>query len=116
MRRNRTQYMDPIKRGTTPTLKFNHPYGPGILDLVECGYITFVQRGEVVFEKRFDDDSVQVAPQCILVDLNREETLQLTTADLCRAQILFDLKYGKVAESGIYKIPVHESLKGGEIR
>lgn len=115
MRRNQTHYMDPIRRGTTPTLKMKHPYDENILDLVEGGYITFVQRGEVVFEKRFDDDSVEVRPCVIMVDLTREETLQLTTVDLCRAQILFDLKYGKVAESGIYKIPVHESLKGGEI-
>lgn len=113
MRRNRTELLDPIRRGTTPTVILKHPYD---LDIVEGGYITFSQRGEVIFEKRFDDDCVEVLPRVIMVDLTREETLKLTTVDLCRAQMLFVMKHEKTAASGIYKIPVLEIMKGGEIR
>lgn len=113
MRRNQTKMMDPVRRGTTPTLIFDCPYDPFI---IEGGYVTFMQRGEFLFEKKFSDDCVTIETGKVLVDLTQEETLQLTTADVCSAQMRFVFKYEKTAASGIYKIPVLDVLKGGEIR
>lgn len=107
MRRNRTQMMDPIRRGTTPTLTLKYPYDPEIIEDVE---ISFEQRCKVVFKKSLDGGDVTMDPGRIFVDLTREETLQLTTVDLCRIQMLFFLKHGKTAASGIYKVPVLEIL------
>lgn len=112
MRRNLPQTMDPVRRGTTPTLVFCIPYDP---EIIVSGYITFSQRGFDLFEKRFPSESVTIEAGRLLVDLTQEETLQFTTADVCRAQIRFAFKYGKAGASGIYKIPVLGILKGGEI-
>ncbi len=111
MRRKSQPFMDPIRRGSTPTLIFPHHYD---LEIVVGGYIVFSQRGEFLFRKEFSEDSVTVDPQRVLVDLSRQETLKLTTVDVCRAQICFFLESEKAAQSGIYKIPVLETLEGGE--
>lgn len=111
MRRNKTEFMDPIRRGTTPTVVFAHPYP---LDIFRGVTIMFSQRGEALFKKTDKDECVTIDAKHVFVDLTREETLRLTTADLCRAQMLFVFKYEKTAASGIYKIPVLELLKGGE--
>lgn len=113
MRRHKEILLDPIRRGTTPTNIFCIPYPP---DILVGGFITYSQRGEAIFEKKFSDDCVTYEEGHLYVDLTQEETLLMTTADFCRAQIRFVLPDGKTASSGIYKIPVLGTLKGGEIR
>lgn len=101
-----------IRRGSTPTLTIRIPYRP---DIITGGYITFAQRGAVLFEKSFDDSNVNVGDFQIKVHLTQEETLGLTSVDTLKAQLRFILKYGQTAGSDMYEWPVDDVLKGGEI-
>lgn len=113
-RKRKPSMMDPIRRGTTPTIFFDMPYPT---EYIESGFITFKQRGELVFEKSFKDDCVEVREDNrISVELTQKETLLLTEVDVCSVQINFLLLENRTAASGIYKIPVLENLKGGEYK
>lgn len=101
-----------MRRGTTPTLKFNTPYAASLID---GGFVTFRQRGKMVIDKPLDDSSVTIEDNKISVDLSQAETLSLTIADDVDAQIRLVLKTGKRAASNVVHIPVFEILKDGEI-
>ena len=101
-----------MRRGTTPTLKFTTPYAAS---LIQGGFVTFVQRGSIVIEKSLSDKSVTISDQMISVELTQSETLLLTTADRCKAQVRVILSTGKRAASNVVEIPVCEILKEGEI-
>lgn len=112
MRKIPPPQMEPIRRGTTPTLRLDTPYPA---ELIRGGYITFSQRGSVLYEKKFDDEVVKVYDNLVSVELSQAETLVLTPVDVCKIQMRFIFKHGKTASSGVYKIPVEDTLKGGEI-
>ena len=101
-----------MRRGTTPTLKFDTPYAAALID---NGYITFKQRGQIVIDKPLDDANVTISDNSIIVELTQAETLSLTTADICKAQIRLILKSGKRVASSVAEFQVDEILKEGEI-
>ena len=107
MRRVLLPKMKPIRRGSSPTLHFDIPYRP---DLITGGYITFAQRGTVLFEKAFDDPSVELGDFFVEVDLTEKETLELTSYDTLKAQLRFIFKYGKTGGSDIFEYPVDDVL------
>ena len=105
-RKRRRSGMDPIRRGTTPTLFFEMPYP---MEYIEGGYMTFEQRGELLFEKTFQDTCVQVEDGRVSVELATEETLMLTEVEELRVQVMVCLIDGKTAVSGNYEIPVQDT-------
>ena len=103
--------MAPIRRGSTPSLLFKNPYSP---EIIVGGYLTFSQRGAVVFDKKMPEE-VQVLDGGLIVDLSQQETLQFTTVDVLKVQARFLFPEGKSAASGVWHIPILDTLKGGEI-
>lgn len=101
-----------MRRGTTPTLTFTTPYAA---DLIQAGFITFSQRGAIIADIPISDENVTVADNAISVELTQEQTLAMTTADTCKAQIRLLMESGKAAASNIVQIPVCAILKDGEI-
>lgn len=101
-----------MRRGTTPTLTFTTPYEAS---LISSGYITFKQRGAIVLDVPISDDSVTVEDNSIAITLSQEQTLAMTTADNCAAQIRLILGEGKAVASNIVEIPICAILKDGEI-
>lgn len=101
-----------MRRGTTPKLTFTTPYDA---DIIDHGFITFKQRGAIVFDVSLADESVTVADQSIAVQLTQEQTLALTTAAYCEVQIRAVLTSEKAVASNIVKIPICAILKDGEI-
>ena len=112
MRRRTSQIVADIRRGSTPTIRLPTPYEYSIID--DC-FITFEQRGEVVFEKRLSDPGVSFDTGYVQTELTQEETLKLTTADVLKVQARFVLSYGKRAASGLQVYSVSDILKEGEI-
>lgn len=101
-----------MRRGTTPTLTFTTPYAA---ELIKEGYVTFKQRGTIVLDVPISDESVTVTDGQVAIELSQEETLAMTTADICKAQVRLLLSSGKAVASNIVDIPVCEILKEGEI-
>lgn len=101
-----------MRRGTSPTLTFTTPYTQ---DEVESGYITFKQRGAIVIDVPLNDPSVTINDNSISVTLTQEQTLALTTADVCKIQIRALLTGGKAVASNIVQDTVCPILKDGEI-
>lgn len=101
-----------MRRGTSPTLTFTTPYTQ---DEVKSGYITFKQRGAIVIDVPLDDPSVTINDNSISVTLTQEQTLALTTADVCKIQIRALLTGGKAVASNIVQDTVCPILKDGEI-
>lgn len=101
-----------MRRGTTPTLTFTTPYAA---DLIQSGYITFEQRGTDILDVALSDPSVTVADNAISITLTQEQTLAMTTAAPCQAQIRAVLTSGKAVGSNIVLIPVCAILKEGVI-
>lgn len=101
-----------MRRGTTPTLTFTTPYEAA---MIESGYITFNQRGTTVLDLALDDPSVTITDNAISVTLTQEQTLAMTTAAPCEAQIRAILTSGKAVASNIVMIPICAILKDGEI-
>ena len=101
-----------MRRGTTPTLTFTTPYEAAI---VQSGYLTFKQRGTIVLDLPLSDSSITVADNAISVTLTQEQTLAMTTAAPCEAQIRAILTSGAAVASNIVDIPVCAILKEGEI-
>ena len=104
--------LEPIRRGSTPSLFFKTPYQA---EIIVDGYLTFSQRGSVVLEKRFTDGSVSVLDGGLIVDLTQAETLKLTPVDDCYVQARFVFVAGKTASADVWEIPVLDVMKGGEI-
>lgn len=101
-----------MRRGTTPTLTFTTPYAA---NLIEAGFITFKQRGAIVADIPISDGNVTVSNNAISVELTQEQTLAMTTADTCKAQIRLLMTSGAATASNIVEIPVCAILKDGEI-
>lgn len=101
-----------MRRGTTPTLTFTTPYEAA---LIQSGYITFNQRSATVLDLPLSDPSVTIADESISVNLTQEQTLAMTTAAPCEAQIRAILTSGKAVASNIVCIPICAILKDGEI-
>ncbi len=101
-----------MRRGTTPTLNFQTPYAA---ELVASGYITFKQRGQIVLDVPISDSSVTVSDNQVSISLSQEDTLAMTTADTCKAQLRLMLQSGKAVASNIVDIPICAILKEGEI-
>lgn len=101
-----------MRRGTTPTLTFSTPYAA---ELIASGYITFKQRGAIILDVPLSDNSVTIQDNAISIDLTQDQTLVMTTADECKAQIRAVLESGKAVASNIVEIPVCAILKEGEI-
>lgn len=101
-----------MRRGTTPTLTFTTPYEA---NLVESGYLTFQQRGTNVLDVPLSDPTITVADNAISITLTQEQTLSLTTAAPCAAQIRAVLASGAAVASNIVQIPICAILKDGEI-
>ena len=101
-----------MRRGTTPTLTFTTPYEAR---LIQSGYITFKQRGAVVLDIPLSDPSVAVEDEQISITLTQDQTLAMTTADVCRIQIRALLTSGKAVASNIVEDTVCPILKDGEI-
>jgi hypothetical protein len=101
-----------MRRGTTPTLTFTTPYAA---DLIQSGYISFMQRGEDVLDISLTDPAVTIEDESISVDLTQEQTLLFTTADTVKMQIRAKLTSGKAVASNIVEDCVCPILKEGEI-
>lgn len=101
-----------MRRGTSPTLTFTTPYTQ---DEVTSGYITFSQRGAIVIDVSLNDPSVTINDNSISVTLTQEQTLALTTVDVCKIQIRALLTGGKAVASTIVQDAVCPILKDGEI-
>lgn len=101
-----------MRRGTTPTLTFETPYAA---DLIQSGYISFMQRGTDVLDISLTDPAVTIGYEFISVDLTQEQTLLFTTADTVKIQIRAKLNSGKVVASNIVEDSVCPILKEGEI-
>lgn len=112
IRRTTTPTVGTIRRGTTSSIILPMPYEH---DYILDGFVTFVQRGAVVFEKPFSDENVTFDTGYIMVKLTQEDTLKLTTVDVVRAQARFVMKYGERAASGMAVYCVSDILKEGEI-
>lgn len=98
-----------IPRGTTPTNYFNVD-----LDLTEADaiYITYVQKGEVVFEKDISDITVEA--ERLSVKLTQEDTLKLDEGEI-EIQIRAKMSDGTVVASNIVKTTASRVLKDGVI-
>lgn len=101
-----------MRRGTTPTLTFTLPFQTS---LIRVGFVTFKQRGKIVLDKALDDSGVALVDKQIQVTLTQAETLAMTTADTCKAQVRAILADGQTLASEIVEFPVCEILKDGEI-
>lgn len=101
-----------MRRGTTPTLTFTTPYEAA---MVQSGYLTFKQRGAIVLDLPLSDPSITVEDNAISCTLTQENTLAMTTAAPCEAQIRAILASGSAVASNIVDIPVCAILKDGEI-
>lgn len=101
-----------MRRGTTPTLTFTTPYAA---DLIQSGYISFMQRGTDILDISLTDPAVTIADESISVDLNQEQTLLFTTVDTVKMQIRAKLTSGKAVASNIVSSKVFPILKEGEI-
>lgn len=112
MRRCNAGQTKTIYKGSTPSLLFRTPYSASI---ISGGFITFSQRGAVVFEKTINGPGVQISDNLIKVELTQDETLKLITADVCKIQIRVILSSGERLVSNVIGAKVGEILKGGEI-
>ena len=117
MKRTCRPMMETIRRGSTPTLFLDTPYP---VEIIIGGYVTIVQRGDVVIEKPFSDESVRLLEKedgttFIEVDLTQEETLMLTPVDTAKIQLRFGFESQRTAASGVYEYQVLDILKGGTI-
>ena len=117
MKRTCRPMMETIRRGSTPTLILNTPYPA---EIIIDGYVTILQRGEVVIDKPFSDDSVRLietveGTALVEVDLSQEETLMLTPVDTAKIQLRFGFECEKTGASGVYEYQVLDILKGGSI-
>lgn len=101
-----------MRRGTSPTLTFTTPYAA---ENILSGYITFEQRGAIVVDIALNDPNVTINDNSISVNLTQEQTLALTTADVCKIQIRALLIGGKAVASNIVQDTVCPILKDGEI-
>lgn len=101
-----------MRRGTTPTLTFTTPYEAA---MIQSGYLTFTQRGAIVLDLPLSDPSITIEDNAIKCTLTQENTLAMTTAAPCEAQIRAILQSGSAVASNIVDIPVCAILKEGEI-
>lgn len=104
-----------MRRGTTPKLTFTTPYAASLID---HGFITFKQRGQIVLDVPFDDESVTITDQAIAIELTQEQTLGFAASvemPYCEAQIRAVLTSEKAVASNIVRIPICAILKEGEI-
>lgn len=93
-------------RGTTPTLKFEMPFYPNVIETIS---IAFAQNGWLVFEKNAFD---RCHDYTIEVDLTENETLMLTDGVPLEIQIRCKVNDKKLA-SNIIKTDVKRILKDG---
>lgn len=103
-----------MRRGTTPTLTFTTPYEASIW-VLERSWITFEQRGMILFSIRLDDESVNVTDNAVTVTLTQEQTLSMTTADELSIQIRGIVGENKAVGSNVVQDTVCPILKDGEI-
>ena len=102
-----------MRRGSTPTLKFSHPY---LASQIEGGWLTMVQRGVIVLDKDLTEEGAAIKDYVIVVDLTEEETLRFSEAtNYCEAQIRLKLITGKRTSSKIVEVDVDAILKEGPI-
>jgi hypothetical protein len=103
-----------MRRGTTPTLTFTTPYEASLW-VLERSWITFEQRGMILFSIRLDDESVNVTDNAVTVTLTQEQTLSMTTADELSIQIRGIVGENKAVGSNVVQDIVCPILKDGEI-
>ncbi len=103
-----------MRRGTTPTLTFTTPYEASLW-VLERSWITFEQRGMILFSIRLDDESVNVTDNAVTVTLTQEQTLSMTTADELSIQIRGIVGENKAVGSNVVQDTVCPILKDGEI-
>ena len=103
-----------MRRGTTPNLTFTTPYEASLW-VLERSWITFKQRGMILFSIRLDDESVNVTDNAVTVTLTQEQTLSMTTADELSIQIRGIVGENKAVGSNVVQDTVCPILKDGEI-
>jgi len=109
-----------IYRGTTPIHIFSFPFTE---DKVEVLYITYFQKGKVIFEKTLDDVTFDEINSTIEVQITQEETLAFekytfldkTRDSLVLIQIRTKLVDGECWVSEVMKERVGDVLKDGII-
>lgn len=99
-----------IPKGCTGKNYFRFPY---MGDDVAAVYVTYVQNGNVVFEKNINDCTFSEGK--LTVELSQEETLMLTDKVAIKAQIRVRLKNGSVTKSNIVEARTDSLLKDGVI-
>ena len=101
-----------IRRGTDKDVKFSTPYAS---DQIASGYVSFAQRGAVVFDKKIGDEGVTVGDNTLQVSLTEKDTLALTEVDELKIQARLQLSTGKKRASNILTAEVEGILKDGEL-
>ena len=99
-------------RGTTPTHTF-------LCDLkqedIENIYVTYEQRGQLMFEKTIDDITFLDSGKGFVLRLTQEDTLKLDPKYSVEFQIRVKMKNGTALANEIMKRPVSDILKDEEI-
>ena len=98
-----------LRRGTTPTLKFNLSIP---VDQIASLNIAFAQNNEVIFEKTLEDCSVD-ADNVLKVQLSQENTIALKAKKNVDMQIRVLYKDGTADASDIISDFVDDILKDG---
>lgn len=80
-----------IYRGSTPTLIFNLPFATTTLKGITA---TFVQVGNIIFEKEINDCTLE--DNKIKIDLTQQETLQLNAGSYLIIQLKVKTSNDKV--------------------
>lgn len=98
-----------MKRGTTPTNTFKTN-----IDLTGATvFLTYSQRGRVVFEKTGDD--LEITAEAIVTRLTQKDTLGFDALQKVSIQIRYVFPDGTAGASNIMTVTVGEILKDGEI-
>ena len=98
-----------MRRGTTPTLTFTLPVDSSI---IECLFITFSQKREIVLEKNIND--CEFIDGALQVTLSQKETLSFNVGSI-DIQIRLKTNDGSAMASNIVVVEIRDCLKDGEI-
>lgn len=102
-----------MKRGTTPTFSIAIDDAVSVSSIT-AAYLTFVQSGEILFEKNLSDMSRDTINNALLIELTQAETLQFAQDKTVLYQLRFKTS-AKAYASDIWRTPAMEILKDGEI-
>lgn len=98
-----------MRRGTTPTLTFTLPINSSS---IECLYITFCQKNEIIIEKNIND--CELSDDILKVTLSQKDTLAFKVGAI-DIQIRLKTIDGSAMASNVVVADIRNCLKDGEI-